>query len=175
MNRFYIIIILFFLLQGCNDGDVIVTDFDFENAQLKTCGNIGNYVFYKENPQIFESLSLRLGTTDSIYKTEGEKTYELGGNTNFVNYRSYDGPLGSNYFCSSIPPSSPRVEMDYLGVSGSVQVIVSFENDSLASKLRKKVQIILRNLVLINGDNQIIEETLDMGTIEDVEVVELIP
>ena len=118
---------------------------------------------------------MRLGTTDSIYKTEGEKTYELGGNTNFVNYRSYDGPLGSNYFCSSIPPTSPKVELDYLGVSGSVQVIVSFENDSLASKLRKKVQIILRNLVLINGDNQIIEETLDMGTIENVEVVELIP
>jgi len=159
------------MLQGCDDGDIIITDFNFENAELKTCGGVGNYVFYKQNPQIFESLSLRLGTTDSIYSTEGERAYELGANTNFVNYRSYDGPLGTNYFCNSIPPTSPKVEVDYLAVSGTARVIVTFEQEDQI--LRKSIQIILKDVVLVNGDIQIIEETLDMGTIENVEIVEL--
>lgn len=190
------------MLQSCDDGDVIITTFNFENAQLKTCGDVGNYVFYKENTQVYESLSLRLGTTDSIYKTEGTKNYPLNSNTSFVNYRSYDGPLGNNYFCSSIPPTSPMIKSNYLAVSGTVEVIVTFEDDNplnksannkdiIASKeiqngglnsspqhrstLRKSVQIILKDLVLISGDKQIIQETLDMGTIENVQVEEIIP
>ena len=173
MNRFLVIIVLSLLLHSCNDGDVIVTDFNFENAPLQTCGQVGNYVFYKVNSQVFESLSLRLGTTDSIYKTEGEKIYELAGNTNFVNYRSYDGPLGNNYFCSSIPPTAPKVEVDYLAVSGTVLLNVTFEQED--QTLRKSVQIVLKDVVLVSGDNQIIPETLNMGTIENVEVIELIP
>lgn len=192
------------LMQGCDDGDVIITTFDFDDAELKTCGDFGNYVFYKENTEVFESLSLRLGTTDTLYKNQGTKSYELSGNTSFVNYRSYDGPLSNGYFCSSIPPPSPRIESNYLAVSGTAEVIVTFEYEDPANKnkdnnnnnstsankapykeldlptkhrstLRKSVQIILKDLVLISGDNQIIQETLDMGTIENVEVVEIIP
>lgn len=169
MNRLFVILFLSILFQSCSDGDVIITSFNFDNADLKTCGDVGNYVFYKENTQAFESLSLRLGTTDSIYETEGTKIYELSGTTNFVNYRSYDGPLGSNYFCSSIPPTAPKVESDYLAVSGKVEVIVTFDYVDPANTLRKSVQIILKNIVLISGDNQIIQETLDMGIIENVQ------
>lgn len=167
MNRLFFILFLSFFLKGCNDGDVIVTDLDFENVDLKTCGTIGNYIFYKENSQVFQSLSLRLGTTDTLYKTEGTKTYELSGATNFVNYRSYDGLLGNNYFCSSIPPTSPKVQSDYLAVSGTAQVIVTFDEEQ--TPIVKNVQIILKNLVLISGNNQIIQETLDMGIIENVQ------
>ncbi len=167
MNRLFLIIFLSLFLQGCDDGDVIVTDLDFDNVALKTCGSLGNYIFYKENTEVFQSLSLRLGTSDSLYKTEGTKTYTLSGTTNFVNYRSYDGPLGNNYFCSSIPPTSPIIEADYLAVSGSAQVIVSFNEDE--TPIVKNVQIILKDLVLINGDKQIIQETLDMGIIENVQ------
>src|SRR5690606_32809451 len=131
----------------------------------------------------------------------GLKTYELSSNTSFVNYRSYDGPLGANYFCSSIPPSAPNVASNYLAVSGTVQVIVTFkednpvpkglkkellstlnrnvssapENHSYKRTIKKNVQIILKDLVLISGEDQIIQETLDMGTIENVEVVEVNP
>ncbi|MGB3342791.1 MAG: hypothetical protein WBA61_02660 [Aequorivita sp.] len=164
-----ILALLLFLpfLQSCDDGDVIVTNFNFEDATLQSCGDVGNYVFYKVNPKVFESLSLKLGTTDSIYNKEEIKTYQLNGSTNFVNYRMYDGPLGSDYFCSSIPPTSPRATADYKGNSGSVVTTVKFvyENEKLA---KKTLQITLKDLVLINGDEQIIIETLDMGTIEKI-------
>lgn len=169
MNRLFVILFLSILLQGCSDGDVIITTFNFDDADLKTCGDVGNYVFYKENTQVFESLSLRLGTTDSIYKEEGTKTYTLSGTTNYVNYRSYEGRLGNNYFCSSIPPTSPKVVSDYLAVSGTVEVIVDFDFVEPDSTISKSVQIILNDVVLLSGDNQIIQETLDMGTIENVQ------
>lgn len=178
------------ILLSCDDGDVIVTTFNFEDVPLKTCGDIGNYVFYKENTQGFESLSLKLATTDTIYKRADTLIYDLGSNTNFVNYRSYDGPLGNNYFCSSIPPTSPKVIVDYLAISGKAEIIVTFENinplhrNSYSNGLnpnhnrgtiQKNVQVTLKDIVLVSGDDQIIQQTLNMGRIENVETVEINP
>ena len=169
MRKFFAILLIFTFLQSCNDGDIIVTNFNFDAVDLKKCGDVGNYVFFKENTESFESLSLKLGVTDSIYNTEETKTYPLGASTNFVNYRRYDGKLGNNYFCNSIPPTSPSVLEDYKAVSGSAIVIVSFEyDDDDATQITKSVEIILKDLVLIKGDEQIIIETLNMGTIENV-------
>lgn len=207
MGRLFAIFIFSIFLLSCDDGDVILTNFNFDNAALKTCGDVGNYVFYKENPQVFESLSLKLGTTDSLYKNEGLKTYELNGTSSYVNYRSYDGALGNNYFCNSIPPTSPKVESDYLASSGTVEIYVTFEyedrglpksNNAATAKInnyrnlkpvdiyemesndfqnrttvRKSVQIILKDLVLVKGDTQIIQQTIDMGTIENVRIEEI--
>ena len=196
MKSISIIIPLIFLLftllfQSCDDGDIIVTTFNFENVALKTCGDVGNYVFYKENSQEFESLSLRLGTTDSIYKTADTLIYDLASNINYVNYRSYNGPLGNNYFCSSIPPTSPTVEVDYLAVSGRAEIIVTFVEINPVNKesdkaglnhsqqnrgtIQKSVQVILKDVVLVSGDDQITQETLNMGRIENVRTEEINP
>lgn len=130
MNKFLTILLFATLfLQSCDDGDVIVTSFNFDNADLKTCGPVGNYVFYKLNPDNKESISLRLAGTDSLYKEEGTKEYLLNGTTIFMNYRNYDGPLGADYFCSSIPPTTPKVTVDYFAKSGTVLVTTTFIRD----------------------------------------------
>lgn len=178
MRKFFAILITFTFLQSCDDGDIIATNFDFDNVSLKTCGNIGNYVFYKENTQSFESLSLRLGVAENLYATAETKTYALDATTNFVNYRRYDGALSNNYFCSSVPPSSPKIMEDYKASSGYVTVIVSFDYDNEIPEqttIRKDVQVILKDIVLVKEGEQIIIETLNMGTIEGVEVEVITP
>lgn len=288
MNRFFAIFLFaFLLLTSCDDGDIIVTTFNFDEADLQNCGGVGNYVFYKVNPDAKESISLKLAVNDSLYKEDGTKTYELNGNGFFMNYRNYDGPLGNDYFCSSIPPTVPNVTVDYLAQSGTVYVTTTFiyddndgvpmefesqgdtdgdgipdyydedddgdnvptirelnntddddedpatnpqdsdgdgimdhldnddDNDGVLTRkedknmnldptddktdpsigpdylnpaisdsfevnqyrlhqytIKKKVQITVKNLVLISGEEQIILETLDLGTIENVEVIE---
>lgn len=127
MNKF--LALLFFstiLLQSCDDGDIIITTFNFDEAELESCGTLGNYVFYKVNPEALESLSLKLGVTDSLYRTAETKNYVLNGTTNFVNYRTYDGDLGTTYFCSSIPPTSPNVTVDYLAAAGTAEFVTTF-------------------------------------------------
>ncbi|SRX55798.1 hypothetical protein [Aequorivita sp. CIP111184] len=129
MKKILFLFIVSLILHSCNDGDIIVTTFNFDDAELKSCGNVGNYVFYKVNPEALESLSLKLGVTDSIYKTAETKSYILNGTTNFVNYRTYDGILGTTYFCSSIPPTSPNVTVDYLAASGTAEFATTFVYD----------------------------------------------
>lgn len=178
MKKLFAILLTFTFLHSCDDGDIIVTNFNFENVDLKTCGEVGDYVFYKVNTQSFESLSLKLGISEDIYEEPGTKTYILAAATNFVNYRRYDGPLQGNYFCSSIPPTSPEVIEDYRAVSGTAVVNVTFDYDDESpgqTTIHKDVQIILKDLVLVKGDEQIIIETLDMGTIEDVQVQAVTP
>ena len=141
MNRFLAILLFSLLLQSCNDGDIIITTFNFDKADLKTCGSVGNYVFYKVNPQAQESLSLKLSFADSLYKIAETKVFTLDGTTNFVNYRNYDGALGSGYFCSSIPPTSPIVTVDYLGASGTANVATIFvfdDNDGVPFEFEKE-------------------------------------
>ena len=216
MNRIIFLLICFTVLfQSCDDGDIIVKSFNFDDAQLKTCGGPNNYVFYKVNTitSTNESLSLKLGIPDSLYKEEGIKEYTLNGSNIFVNYRTYDGILGNNYFCTSIPPISPKVTVEYVANSGTALLKTTFviegingfqrefefsENDetvlskdektNLATllqgkpdedlqlkpteyKIYKTVQITLKNLVLINGNEKIIVETMNMGTIENVEII----
>ena len=129
MKKFLFLFMAALFLQSCDDGDIIVTSFNFDDAELKTCGTVGNYVFYKVNPDALESLSLKLGVTDSIYKNTGTKNYQINGTSNFVNYRTYDDALGSDYFCSSIPPTAPIVTRDYRAASGNAEFITTFDYD----------------------------------------------
>ncbi len=141
MNRFFALLFFFTIfLQSCDDGDIIITTFNFDEAELKACGTVGNYVFYKVNPEALESLSLKLGVTDSIYKTAETKSYILNGTTNFVNYRTYDGDLGTTYFCSSIPPTAPNVTVDYLAASGTADFVTTFvyeDNDNVPADIEE--------------------------------------
>ncbi|QAA80605.1 hypothetical protein EI546_02160 [Aequorivita sp. H23M31] len=192
MMRLFFLLSLPLFFQACSDGDIIVTTFNFEDAKLNSCGDVGNYVFYKENTRVFESLSLKLSTSDTLYRKEGISTYPLSANTNFANYRSYDGVLGNNYFCNSIPPTYPNIQADYLAVSGTADVIVTYKYDDPLPKssggsndsglnyqsrntLKINLQIILRDVVFVSGDKQIIQETLDMGTIENFRTIEITP
>ncbi len=129
MKKILFLFIASLLLQSCDDGDIIITTFNFDDADLNSCGTLGNYVFYKVNPDAQESLSLKLGETDSLYKIPQTKNYILNGTSNFVNYRTYDGTLGTSYFCSSIPPTTPIVTVDYLAASGTAEFITTFAYD----------------------------------------------
>lgn len=135
MNRFlFLLIFSSIFIQSCDDGDIIVRSFNFDNAELKTCGDVGNYVFYKVNPDSKESLSLKMEVLDSLYHEEGIVNYTLNGSTIVVDYRTYDAALGNNYFCSSIPPTSPNVTVEYVASSGTAVFTTTFlieDNDGV--------------------------------------------
>lgn len=135
MNRFlFLLIFSSIFIQSCDDGDIIVRSFNFDNAELKTCGDVGNYVFYKVNPDSKESLSLKMEVLDSLYREEGIVNYALNGTTILVDYRTYDTALGNNYFCSSIPPTSPNVTVEYVASSGTAVFTTTFlieDNDGV--------------------------------------------
>ncbi|TVZ28169.1 hypothetical protein JM83_3276 [Gillisia sp. Hel_I_86] len=128
-NYFY----LLFLLLGftsCDDGDIIINNFDFEDDTLSSCDKIGRpKVFFNINSDdIFESISLVSSNTAisdlaSILttKTETDISFNLDSN-NKINYRVYDGSITTDYFCNSLPPSSPKVIQEFVSVGGTVKI-----------------------------------------------------
>ena len=122
---------------SCNDGDIIVTSFDFDNQNLQACGGPGAYVFFKINTSTQESISLKLNTTDVLFLESGTVNYSLN-ESNFVNYRKFGEGISNDYFCSSIPPISPLAQQNYLANSGtaSLTTITTLEdNDNVNEQI----------------------------------------
>ncbi|MGK0376500.1 hypothetical protein [Patiriisocius sp. Uisw_017] len=120
MTKFTCLIALSFLIFSCNDGDIILSNFDFEDAPLENCGEAGSYVFYKINPDVNESISVLLNTTGELFITTGVQEFPLSEDGNTVQYRAFSDLISGSYFCSPIPPSSPTVVTEYIGTSGNV-------------------------------------------------------
>lgn len=121
-------------LISCDDGDIIVTSFDFEDASLENCQGDDIYVFFKINTLAAESISLAINTSQTLFLASGTTTYQISNSTNRVNYRKYSESITANYFCSSIPPTSPEVTVNYLSSSGTATLITTAvldDNDNL--------------------------------------------
>ncbi|MBT3588792.1 MAG: hypothetical protein HN507_09100 [Flavobacteriaceae bacterium] len=131
MRKLFFISIFLSLFSSCNDGDIIVTDFNFEVSNLNNCGGPGAYVFYNINNSLFaESISLFLETSDILFLESGTVEYVLNGSTYAVNYRKYDNDITDDYFCSNIPPTTPNVTIEFLGASGiAVLTTIVTKND----------------------------------------------
>ena len=119
MRKILFISIILTSFFSCNDGDIIITDFNFEASNLNNCGGPGAYIFYNvNNSSAAESISLILETSDILFLESSVEEYILNGTTNIVNYRKYDDDITDDYFCSIIPPTTPNVTIEYIGASG---------------------------------------------------------
>ena len=123
MRKRLLFIFLPILFVGCNDGDIIVTNFDFEDAQLQQCGDTSNVVFFKINPQVNESISLLIPTSQELFIETGTQTFNLSSTGSIVNYRGFDDSVTSGYFCNPVPATSPGVVLEYIGTSGIARLI----------------------------------------------------
>ena len=125
MKKIFVLLSLTVAALSCDDGDIIVTSFDFENATLEFCGGPGDYVFYKINNDAAESIALQLSTNSELFLVSDTITITLDGTANRVIYRTYTDAVTSSYFCDNIPPTTPAVVNDYLGASGVVTLRVT--------------------------------------------------
>lgn len=117
------------LLLSCDDGEIIVTDFNFENPQLQQCGDEESHVLFKiNNTGVNEAIAFRFNMqtpAPGFFATEaGRITIPIDA-TNQLVYRVFDGEVDNTYFCNEIPPVSPRVIEEYRSTTGGEVVITS--------------------------------------------------
>ena len=127
--RLTIMLLLILSLIACDDGDLIVTTFDFEDANLESCFGSQEVVFFKINNDPSESISLQIDGDETLFIASDTLTFNLDGNTNKVNYRLFNDVVGSSYFCSNVPPTSPEISQEYLASEGSATIFVIAELD----------------------------------------------
>lgn len=117
------------LLISCDDGDLIVTDFDFDNPQLQWCGNTQSQVLFNiNNDLVNEAIAFRfnLETPEVQFFSLEEGQIEIPLNaTNQVIYRVFDGEVEDSYFCSAIPPVAPNVTEEYRSTTGGEVLITT--------------------------------------------------
>lgn len=133
-------LILIFLLcavLGCDDGDIITTEIDFDDIPLNVCDIISNgttssYVFYKLDSDAGEGLVLTLTTAENLLVPENTYGPFALSTTNVFEYRIFNGTPATDYFCSTIPPSSPTVRDVYSATDGEIfiqNIIFSQDDD----------------------------------------------
>lgn len=92
--------------------EIIDLDFDYAAATTQTCS--GNNLVFKYN----DTNALLLDVDVSLFNhTLGEKIQVIDANNKVV-YRVYNGSLNANFFCSSIPPSSPTLTEEWVAQNG---------------------------------------------------------
>ena len=130
MRRFFIGIFLLGLFNACDDGEIIVTNFDFEDSTLKFCDGPDKNVIYAINDEdVYESISLEFKNNqldadengDLIPPEEEVISFPLTGKNRGV-YRIYNEHIESgnnSYFCSAVPPSKPKVIEEWVSGTGA--------------------------------------------------------
>ncbi|MGJ8685413.1 MAG: hypothetical protein ACSHWW_12355 [Nonlabens sp.] len=125
-------------LIGCDDGDLIVEDLDFDGAAVQACDIpvdevISDYLFYIVDDSDNETTSLAINTTNPIITESG--TYgPFSLTTNNFEYRKLNGSAGTTYYCNDVPPSSPTTVQIFTGEAGSVtieSIIIEDDNDGI--------------------------------------------
>jgi len=136
------ILLLFSLiaLNSCDDGDIIVSSFDFSEQDVDYCSTVDdtesetvNYIFYKINSDTNEAIAFRISTDEPILtelSNETAYTFNLGSSSDtFVSYRIFNNPVTSDYFCNEVPPSQPSVTEEYISAEGTVTIVTEGEYD----------------------------------------------
>ncbi len=143
MKKILALLLLFFGLYSCDDGDISVTSFDLENSDLSLCEIDGKKVLWAvNNGDVFESMSLEL-KDNRLNDTLAQRILtldvndepieiNLSGTDNRLVYRIYDAEVnGRDYFCQGVPPGSPLVLEEYISAGGVVRITTNFNDLAL--------------------------------------------
>lgn len=187
MKPCFFFLIALIALSSCDDGDIIVTNFDFDsNSALQLCKTNASNVLYIVNDDPAESISFNFSDPDfdGTYPEDVESktiTVNLSSSYHLV-YRAYDGSLnGDNYFCSGVPPTQPSVTNEYTSKDGGyielIIVMIDQSMDEQTNILTRKFETyaIAHNITLVNTSNgeEIVKETMRLGSFKKTKEFDL--
>jgi hypothetical protein len=124
MRRLFLLSILSLFLFSCDDGDIIVSDFNFdESSALNLCEFAGDRKVLHIVTESNEAISFIfdqniLENIENVIDPFISFSVAIT-NSNRVNYRRLNGNVESNiYFCQEIPPSEPTVIEEFTSTTG---------------------------------------------------------
>ncbi len=125
--------LLISLLLSCDDGDIIITSFEFDDASLQLCGGSkeNELVFFKINTTNNEAISFNFVSAD--YRTnvvlDTPITIDLSEDTGNLIYRQFNVSIANDYYCSSVPSSEVIVTEELRAISGIAEIDVQIAEE----------------------------------------------
>ncbi|OXB20388.1 hypothetical protein B0A80_19065 [Flavobacterium tructae] len=123
MKKYASLLFFALLLNGCDDGDLVVDTIDFSDPSITaaTCNTTTNSLIYKLKKQ--ESLLIQLppNTLTNDATVPGKPlTYDINNTTTRVVYRAYNGQVAIDNICGAIPPTTPAVTEEWQATAGKI-------------------------------------------------------
>ena len=136
MRLLLLVLCLVFTLNSCDDGDVVVSNFDFADSTLERCDNF-EFVFFLINSDSNESLAVSFSTNADILSEQGQVEVTLNGDDQVI-YRRFNSQVTSDYFCNPIPPTSPTVIEELVSTTGVITITtdgIEADDDDIPSEI----------------------------------------
>ncbi|MBL0737236.1 hypothetical protein JI750_10090 [Flavobacterium sp. GN10] len=170
MKKYAALLLFALFLNGCDDGDLTVDEIDFADVkESQACDATTNTLIYKLKSQ--EALLLQL-PEGAIINDQGINTYPIDskGNGSYrVVYRAYDGTVATTNICGAIPPSTPKVTEEWLGIDGLIEIKTTQLVDTSATNGSTRIKgyehsIIFRNITFAKPAGNQTEAEFIFGT-----------
>lgn len=159
MKYFVVLFISFLALTGCDDGDLIESNFDFEDETIQKCADAN--VLYKINGQ--ESLVLNIPETyfpNEETAVDTPRVVPVSGSTS-ITYRKYDEDTNSTNICGT--PTLTVLE-EWTVSGGTVEITTSkvFGTDG-TTVIAYTHNIVFKNVTFVAPDKQIVYDSYTFG------------
>ena len=143
MRILFVLLCFALCLQSCDDGDIVVSNFDFEESTLERCDNF-DFVFFKIQSDSNESIALAFTSTQDFLTQPSDIEFDLSGDDQVV-YRRFASEVTSDYFCNPIPPTSPSVSEELVSETGRISITTvgtEEDQDGIASEFEDPTGIL---------------------------------
>jgi hypothetical protein len=149
-------------LNGCDDGDLIQEDINFEDVTAQKCST--NNIIYK----LKDSEALIFEATGVTFPTETTSQELNISSSNRVIYRFYNGTVSASTICESIPPATPIVTGQWTATGGNIvinttAVKTTNETDNSTKITGYNHNITFKNITFDKGNGTQVYETFAFG------------
>jgi hypothetical protein len=153
-------------LNGCDDGNLIQEDINFEDINTQSCGN--NNVIYK----LKEKEALLVEIPKSSFTNEpsatGTPTILDINSSNRVVYRFYNGTVSANNICETIPPATPVVTDQWNAAAGKIEIFTTAVKTVNAADNSTRISgynhnIVFKNITFAKSSGTQVYETFPFG------------
>jgi hypothetical protein len=162
MKQNGILIALFLVLLGCDDGNLTVDTINFDDVATQSCTT--NNIIYKINDKevlIIEIPKTSFGTEPTALNTP---TIVPISATNRVFYRFYDATVTASSICETVAPITPIVTKQWTATSGNIQISTSAQKNTDGTKITGyKHSIVLKNITFAKENGSQLYETFNFG------------
>lgn len=123
MKRVLSLLFFVMLLNGCDDGNLVLETINFDNVSTLSCST--NNIIYKLKEK--EALLLEIPKTNFVNEptlVDVPTEVAIGGSIRVV-YRFYNGTVANDNICETIPPATPTVTDQWTATEGTIQIITT--------------------------------------------------
>ncbi|MBG6185760.1 hypothetical protein [Flavobacterium sp. CAN_S2] len=162
MKRVLSLLVFSMFLNGCDDGDLIQEDINFEDVTAQKCTT--NNIIYK----LKDSEALIFEATGVTFPTETTSQELNISSANRVIYRFYNGTVSASTICESIPPATPIVTGQWTATGGNIvinttAVKTTNETDNSTKITGYNHNITFKNITFDKGTGTQVYETFAFG------------